>query len=69
MNELTKYEVVLVLAKTKEKRAAEAQAETSNKNSFDFKGVRISSCVFIASFLSTVWKTMVNNCLNCPKRN
>lgn len=67
MNELTKYEVVFILARTKEKCAVEAQAEISNRNPFDFNGVRISSCVFIASFLSTVWKTMVSNCLNCPK--
>lgn len=41
-------------------------SEVSSRVPFYFNGVRISPCVFIASFLTTVWKTMTN-CHNCQE--
>lgn len=68
MNELTAHEALLILARNSSRSQRKVCcgdrgfAEISSRILFYFNGVRISPCVFIASVLSTVWKTMVNNC-------
>lgn len=70
LNELTAHEAILILARTKVYFVCCGDtgfAEVSSRVPFYFNGVRISPCVFVTSFLTTVWKTMVNNCHNCQE--